>query len=498
MDYLVLSYVLFNRGLAPPHVAAGINLNIPIAGPWIRRCGAFFLRRSFKGNILYGAVFEAYMGYLANNSTAVEYFIEGGRSRTGRKLKAKSGLLAMSVRGYLRNRKRSVVFLPVNFAYEKLVEGETYVNELSGKPKKSESVMGLLRSFKALKDHFGQVHVNFGSPIYLDKIIEAESPDWRKENAVDNKELVTKVVNRLGERIMSGINEATHVNAIGLLAMALLNAESQAMDEPALKRQLEIYLSLLQEAPYSKDVTRVDLDAAQIIAYGEDFGLLKRRGNGQVTTLFIEDSDAILMTYFRNNIVHLFVLPSFIACCFLGNESLTKKQAVHWFKLVYPFLKSELSMYWNNRQLTSAANKVIECMMSKSLMQESNGLLTVDSHQQQLMKELSGGVLLSMERFYLTVLILKRKGEGALSRFELEKVCGTTAEKLSELNGFNSPEFFDKTSFKGFIEMLYTQGVIWANDKGKLTYGAVLESIIDDAGLVLSQQVRKNVDQIVD
>ncbi|HIG78427.1 MAG TPA: hypothetical protein EYQ47_00095 [Cycloclasticus sp.] len=297
---------------------------------------------------------------------------------------------------------------------------------------------------------------------------------------------------------MSGINEATHVNAIGLLAMALLNAESQAMDEPALKRQLEIYLSLLQEAPYSKDVTRVDLDAAQIIAYGEDFGLLKRRGNGQVTTLFIEDSDAILMTYFRNNIVHLFVLPSFIACCFLGNESLTKKQAVHWFKLVYPFLKSELSMYWNNRQLTSAANKVIECMMSKSLMQESNGLLTVDSHQQQLMKELSGGVLLSMERFYLTVLILKRKGEGALSRFELEKVCGTTAEKLSELNGFNSPEFFDKTSFKGFIEMLYTQGVIWANDKGKLTYGAVLESIIDDAGLVLSQQVRKNVDQIVD
>jgi glycerol-3-phosphate O-acyltransferase len=498
MDYLVLSYVLFNRGLAPPHVAAGINLNIPIAGPWIRRCGAFFLRRSFKGNILYGAVFEAYMGYLANNSTAVEYFIEGGRSRTGRKLKAKSGLLAMSVRGYLRNRKRSVVFLPVNFAYEKLVEGETYVNELSGKPKKSESVMGLLRSFKALKDHFGQVHVNFGSPIYLDKIIEAESPDWRKENAVDNKELVTKVVNRLGERIMSGINEATHVNAIGLLAMALLNAESQAMDEPALKRQLEIYLSLLQEAPYSKDVTRVDLDAAQIIAYGEDFGLLKRRGNGQVTTLFIEDSDAILMTYFRNNIVHLFVLPSFIACCFLGNESLTKKQAVHWFKLVYPFLKSELSMYWNNRQLTSAANKVIECMMSKSLMQESNGLLTVDSHQQQLMKELSGGVLLSMERFYLTVLILKRKGEGALSRFELEKVCGTTAEKLSELNGFNSPEFFDKASFKGFIEMLYTQGIIWANDKGKLTYGAVLESIIDDAGLVLSQQVRKNVDQIVD
>ncbi|MEO1888669.1 MAG: glycerol-3-phosphate 1-O-acyltransferase PlsB [Cycloclasticus sp.] len=498
MDYLVLSYVLFNRGLAPPHVAAGINLNIPIAGPWIRRCGAFFLRRSFKGNILYGAVFEAYMGYLASNGTAVEYFVEGGRSRTGRKLKAKPGLLAMSVRSYFRDHKRSVVFLPVNFAYEKLVEGETYVNELSGKPKKSESVMGLLRSFKALKNHFGQVHVNFGSPIYLDKIIQAESPNWRKENAVDDKELVTRIVNSLGERIMSGINEATHVNAIGLLAMALLNAEEQSMGESALKRQLEIYLSLLEAAPYSKDVTRVDLDAAQIIAYGEEFGVLKRRDNGQEACLFIEGSDAILMTYFRNNIVHLFVLPSFIACCFLSNESLTKKQAVHWFRLVYPFLKSELSMHWSNRQLTSAVNRVIGCMMAQGLMQEMDGLLSVDSQQQQLMKELSGGVLLSMERFYLTVLLLKQKGEGALSRFELEKICGATAEKLSELNGLNSPEFFDKASFKGFIEMLYTQGIIWADDKGKLTYGAVLESIIDDAGLVMSQQVRKNVHQIVD
>lgn len=498
MDYLVLSYVLFNRGLAPPHVAAGINLNIPIAGPWLRRCGAFFLRRSFKGDVLYGAVFEAYMGHLANSSTAVEYFIEGGRSRTGRKLKAKPGLLAMSVRGYLRNRKRSVVFLPVNFAYEKLVEGETYVNELSGKPKKSESVMGLLRSFKALKDNFGQVHVNFGSPIYLDKIIESESPDWRKTNAVDDKELVTRIVNRLGERIMSGINEATHVNAIGLLAMALLNAQNQAMSEPALKRQLEIYLSLLETAPYSKDVTTVELDATQIIAYGEEFGVLKRRTNEQYANLYIEGSDAILMTYFRNNIVHLFVLPSFIACCFLSNESLSKKQAVHWFKLVYPFLKSELSMHWSNRQLTFAANKVIACMMAEGLMQEVDGTLSVNNQQQLLMKELSGGVLLSMERFYLTVLMLKQKGEGMLSRFELEKLCGETAEKLSELKGLNSPEFFDKASFKGFIEMLYTQGIIWADGKGKLTYGPVLDSIINDAGLVMSQQVRKNIHKITD
>jgi len=494
MDYLVLSYALFNKGLAAPHVAAGINLNIPIAGPWIRRCGAFFLRRTFKGNVLYSSVFEAYMGHLASNGTAVEYFVEGGRSRTGRKLKAKPGLLAMSVRSYMRNHKRSVVFVPVNFAYEKLLEGETYVNELSGKPKKTESVMGVLRSFKALKDHFGQVHVNFGAPIYLDKVIEAQQPNWRRDGVVDNKAVVSKVVNNLGELIMSGINEATHVNAIGLLAMALLNTPKQSMAETELSQQLTIYLALLEAAPYAKNVTKLDLDAKAIIAYGEEFGVLKRRES----ELYIEGSDAILMTYFRNNIVHLFVLPSFIACCFLSHQSLNKKQVIHWFKLVYPFLKVELSMHWRQRQISYAANKVLESFVAQGLVNQAEDCLSVSDGNLPLMACLSGGVLLSLERFYLTVALLKRQGHGALTRLELEKICGTTAEKLSELNGLNSPEFFDKASFKGFIEMLFNQSIIWADDKGKLTYGEALEAIIDDAGLVMSQQVRKNIHQITD
>jgi len=494
MDYLVLSYALFNKGLAPPHVAAGINLNIPIAGPWMRRCGAFFLRRTFKGNVLYSSVFEAYMGHLASNGTAVEYFVEGGRSRTGRKLKAKPGLLAMSVRSYIRDHKRSVVFVPVNFAYEKLLEGETYVNELSGKPKKAESVMGVLRSFKALKNHFGQVHVNFGSPIHLDKVIEAQQPNWRKEGLVDDKAVVTKVVNNLGELIMSGINEATHVNAIGLLAMALLNAPKQSMSEAELTQQLTIYLAFLEAAPYAKNVTKLDLDAKAIIAYGEEFGVLKRRES----ELTIEGSDAILMTYFRNNIVHLFVLPSFVACCFLSSQSLNKKQVIHWFKLVYPFLKVELSMHWRQRQISYAADKVLASFVDQELIKQTDDTLSVNDKNLALMASLSGGVLQSLERFYLTVVLLKQQGHGALTRLELEKICGKTAEKLSELNGLNSPEFFDKASFKGFIEMLFNQGIIWADDKGKLTYGTALEAIIDDAGLVMSQQVRKNIQQIAD
>jgi len=86
MDYLLLSYVLYHQGLVPPHIAAGINLNFWPAGPIFRRLGAFFIRRTFKGNKLYSTVFREYLGELFNRGYSVEYFVEGGRSRTGRLL----------------------------------------------------------------------------------------------------------------------------------------------------------------------------------------------------------------------------------------------------------------------------------------------------------------------------------------------------------------------------------------------------------------------------
>ena len=497
MDYLVLSYVLFNKGLAPPHVAAGINLNIPIAGPWMRRCGAFFLRRSFKGNVLYGAVFESYMEYLASKGTAVEYFVEGGRSRTGKKLKAKPGLLAMSVRSYLRDHKRSVAFVPVNFAYEKLVEGETYLNELSGKPKKTESVMGILRSIKSLKEHFGEVHVNFGSPILLNNLLDEHAPDWRQHEPTAKQDWVNDVVATLGQQIMAGINQATHVNAVSLLAMAMLSSPKQTMAEDDLVSYLNLYLLLLKVVPYSKDVTVTEMDGKGIIAYGEEFGIIQRHSHDMGDMMTVDPHQAILMTYFRNNVVHLFALPSFIACCFISNPNVHKKQIIHWFKLVYPFLKAELSMQWTTRQLTAVTNKTIACLKDEGLIESKGEMMAIAQDGMMQVTALSKGVLLSLERYYLTVVILKAKGQAVLTRVELEKLCSQVAERLSMLYELNSPEFFDKALFKGFIEMLFEHKIIWAAENGKLTFGDALEAIIDDAGLVLSHQIRRSVDQLV-
>ena len=103
---------------------------------------------------------------------SLEYFIEGGRSRTGRLLEPKTGMLSMTVRSFLRDPVRPVVFMPVYFGYERLVEGETYIGELSGRPKEKESVLEpAARPCRSLRRKFGKVHVSLGEPIALDALL---------------------------------------------------------------------------------------------------------------------------------------------------------------------------------------------------------------------------------------------------------------------------------------------------------------------------------------
>ena len=179
IDYLLMSYLLFMRGLTPPHIAAGSNLNMPVVGPILRGGGAFFLRRKLKGAALYSAVFLEYLHMMIERGFPIEYYIEGGRSRSGRTLTPRTGMLGMTVQSYLRTRARPLYFVPVYVGYEKLMEGSSYLAELGGKQKKNESLLDLLGAIRLLKRRFGAVHVNFGEPLLLSQFLDGQCADWR-------------------------------------------------------------------------------------------------------------------------------------------------------------------------------------------------------------------------------------------------------------------------------------------------------------------------------
>ncbi|WP_432211405.1 glycerol-3-phosphate 1-O-acyltransferase PlsB, partial [Acinetobacter variabilis] len=180
IDYLLLSYVIYRRGLMVPYIAAGDNLNMPFVGQILRGGGAFFIRRTFRGNALYTTVFKEYLYSVLSRNTPLEYFIEGGRSRTGRLLPPKTGMLAMTIHGHLRGKAKPIVFVPTYIGYERLMEGGTYVGEMNGKPKEAESIFGILKTLRKIERIFGKVHLNFGEPVFLDDILKQHGAEHIK------------------------------------------------------------------------------------------------------------------------------------------------------------------------------------------------------------------------------------------------------------------------------------------------------------------------------
>ncbi len=500
IDYLLVSYIVYHQGLSLPHVAAGINLNIPVIGSVLRRGGAFFLRRSFKGNRLYAAVFNAYLHQILVRGHAIEYFVEGGRSRTGRLLEPKGGMLAMTVQSYLHDPRRPIVFVPIYFGYEKLIEGNAFISELSGEKKEKESLLGLIRSVRKLRDNFGKVYVNIGAPIELGALLDDALPDWRSLplDTDERPAAMNDVIDRLGAEIMTGINSAAAVTPISLLATALLSTPKQSMGEAELERQIALSVDLLQRFPYSDSVTLPDWSPKEIIAHGVKLGVIRRTEHPLGDVIRMEEREAVLMTYFRNNVQHLFAIPASIACCFIQGRRLPHSELQRLVRLIYPFMRQELTLKWRFDEIDAVTSAAIDALIGLDILKyDSDGTTLVrppagSARAFQLLM-LGHAMVPMLQRFYLVIALLVRNGSGSLSRGTLEALCQQSAQRLAMIYGLHSPDFFDRSLFRDFIAELREQGVLRRNEEGALEFDDDITRIGEDARLVLGEEIRHSI-----
>jgi glycerol-3-phosphate O-acyltransferase len=503
MDYLLLSYAIFVHGYAIPHIAAGINLNLPIVGRFLRKGGAFFIRRSFRGNALYTVVFMKYLAAIIARGHSIEYFIEGGRSRTGRLLQPKTGMLSMTVRSFLRDPGRPIVFIPVYFGYERIVEGNTYLGELSGKPKEKESVLGLLRVVRKLRERFGQVHVNLGEPIKLEEVLDGHTGDWRSR-AIDadiRMPWVGSAVDELAAKIMRNINSAAAVTPINLLAITLLATPRLALPKAELLRQMDLYRELLRGFSYGDRVTVTSLTAAEILAYGQSMKTVSCEAHPLGDIVRMSDESAVLATYYRNNILHLFAMPSLVACAFVSNTTVRTEDIQRLAWRIYPYIAAELFLRWGESELPDVVLKVLTCL-------ERFGLIEGDpdraewrrpppaSEKAMQLSLLAQATIQTIERYYLAIEQLVRAGSGQMTQVALEERCQLTAQRMGMLYGLDSPEFFDRAMFENFIDLLRARGVIRLSSTGKLEFDDVLMRVAADAQFVLSEQIRHSILQV--
>ncbi len=503
-DYLLLSYQLHVSGVVIPHIAAGINLNLPVLGSYLRRGGAFFLRRSFKGSALYSIIFKEYLAQLIDRGVPIEYFIEGGRSRTGRLLQPRGGMLSMTLRAFLRAPRRSVLFQPVYIGYEKLMEGNSYVGELSGGAKQKESWTALFRATrKVMKQHYGHVSLNFGEPILLTDVLDDTGVDWRNMPVDDDAkpEWFTEAVDDLARRIQVNINAAADVNPVNLLALVVLATPKHAIAESDLLRQLELTRDLLRDPVYSSHVTITDAEPAAIVAHGERMGWIERLSHEGGDVLRSEGSQAVLLSYFRNNVLHLVAAIAWVASCFVTNDRMSRSSVLRLGRIIYPFIRDELFLTWDEAGFEQQLRATIDAFVDQRLLGARSGgrrLQRIDGDEDAAfrLRLLAHPLQQAFERYYIVIATLVENGPGMLTSSQLEKVCIRTAQRLSLLHELNAPEFFDPALFRGFIRRLRRSRMVHTRDDGTLDFEPALADLVEDARIVLSGEVRHSIRKI--
>jgi len=460
MDYLLLSYVLYHQGLVPPHIAAGINLNFWPAGPIFRRLGAFFIRRTFKGNKLYSTVFREYLGELFSRGYSVEYFVEGGRSRTGRLLDPKTGTLTMTLQALLRGGNRPITFVPIYIGYEHVMEVGTYAKELRGAAKEKEGFVQMVRGLRKLRN-LGQGYVNFGEPLPLVNYLNKQVPEWR--DAIDPIEpqrpaWMTPVVNDIAASLMVRINEAGAANAMNLCVTALLASRQRSLTREQLTEQLDCYIQLLRNVPYSPESTVPDLSAEALLDHAMGMNKFETEQDSIGDIIILPREQAVLMTYYRNNIHHMLVMPSLIAAIVQQHREISEAELLRQVSLVYPMLKSELFLRWDNAQLPQLLQDLCNELARQGLITYQDGQLKMSAARYRTLQLLAAGIRETLQRFAITFAILSAKP--TINRGTLEKESRTLAQRLSVLNGINAPEFFDKAVFTALVLTLRDEGYI--------------------------------------
>ncbi|MCZ4373913.1 glycerol-3-phosphate 1-O-acyltransferase PlsB [Vibrio diazotrophicus] len=460
MDYLLLSYVLYNEGLVPPHIAAGINLNFFPAGPIFRRGGAFFLRRSFKGNKLYSTIFREYLAELFSKGYSVEYFSEGGRSRTGRLLTAKTGMLAMTIQAMLRGLNRPVTLVPVYIGYEHVMEVSTYAKELRGKQKEKENAGLVLRTIRKLRN-FGKGYVNFGEPIPLNQFLNEQVPTWTQDIdpiGATKPQWMNPVVNKLATKMMTHINDAAATNALTLCATALLASRQRALSRDTLINQIDCYLNILRNVPYSNTSTIPEDNAESLVNHAESLDKFVIESDTMGDIISLDRNQSILMTYYRNNIIHLLALPSLIAQMLIRQQKLSVEKIQENVALIYPYLKQELFLSLDSEQLAEKVTHYLDELQRQDLISINDGMVTINQAKTQVLMLLGRTISETLQRYAIALNLLVENPE--LGKSDLEAKSQEIAQRLGRLHGINAPEFFDKGVFSALFVTLKSEGYL--------------------------------------
>ncbi|EPQ29051.1 uncharacterized protein PFL1_03340 [Pseudozyma flocculosa PF-1] len=386
IDYLTVSWLMYRLGIALPHIVAGENLDLPVVGNILRGGGGFFIRRSFAGDQLYPIVIKEYIENILANGRNLECFIEGTRSRTGKLLPPKLGILKYVVEGLLAGRTDDVWVCPVSLQYDSVIESETYVSELLGKPKESESLLGLLSgSSSLLQLKMGRIDIRFDTPWSLQGFIEeqkarraAPGPDDTKveldiRNSEQHKVLLLRA---LGYRVLADINKVAVVMPAALVGTVILTLRGRGVARSELIRRVDwlkdaITLKGYKVADFGTMTTAevVDRTTSTVMK-----GLITEQKDVLEPTFLPEKR--FELSFYRNQVIHIFVSEALASAALYTKvkqggtapmQRMTRSELLRECSFISSVLRNEF--VFGTDTLEGNVDKTIEGMVADGILQ---------------------------------------------------------------------------------------------------------------------------------
>jgi glycerol-3-phosphate O-acyltransferase len=478
-DYLILNYLLFRNNMPSPHIAAGRNLAFWPMGTLFRKSGAFFIRRTFRGAKLYAAVFARYVHMLIKQGLNIEFFIEGGRSRTGKLVLPKTGLVSILLDAYKKKVCRDLMFVPVYIGYDRLLEESAILKELEGVKKKQESVWELIRARKVLKKRYGRVYVQFAEPISLKALVSGANPSLQDMNQAE----IQAIGRNLSHRIISAINSISVVTAQALTASAILNYPKPRFSQEELMVYVETYLSYLlsQKARLSENISDPYHAADNVLAMYSDRKFIGRqRAKGQDDTAtdqkwyVVWENKRLTLEYYKNNCIHCFVPAAYTALAILSYDAFQfSASALHSdYDFLQDFFKYEFA-YDVDKTPGYMVRKTLKAFIDDAILMPHRTLpdtynITAAGFRKLLC--FASFLRTYFESYWVVLKVLETYNRGDLVKKERLKKIRALGNQLYKQQEIERSEALSQINYENGLTFFNFKGIKGAEDKEEIEF----------------------------
>jgi glycerol-3-phosphate O-acyltransferase len=459
-----------------PLVAAGKNLSFWPMGPLFRSGGAFFIRRSFRGAVLYSKVFAEYIHKLLEEGFNIEQFIEGGRSRTGKLLMPKLGLLSILLNAYKNGACEDMVIVPIYIGYDRVLEEKAYLHEIEGGQKEPENLRGVIKARKFLKKRYGKIYIEFNEPILMNELLEKFGTPLQEMKPKDQNALCRN----LGYRVINAINRAAVVTAYGLVASAILNCSRDRFSYDQMMSIVETYLNHLttQNAKLADTLVLDHVHAIQhaLEAYVQSKfieALTKDKDTPYSERSYkINTARRPYLEYYKNNCITFFIPAAFTAMAILEKDAFQFSATdLHSdYKFLQSFFKFEFA-YDVDQTPEYYVRKTLKAFIDDAILMPHQTIpdtYNVTSAGLRKLKLFSIFLKTYFESYKIVLKFLQNNSQNSIKTKERIKKIEASANRMYKRREIEHPEALSKVSYQNAVEFFSSRGIKGSDDVEKI------------------------------